>query len=633
MMKIQQFNGGLSTVLRPQFLELTEAVEYTNIDNAVGTLASVKTKVATAISASAFNYFFDVEGVWFGSGVRRDYVSFQGELYWTDGTAPKEYRTGDTYNLGIAAPTSEPVATPSEILEDVTTANFEVSQAGDLPIEKVFYKYVNFNGDYYSDVRNISVNIPNSRVENLDRTFRDLNFAIRAVVPTTASVELFPPEGLEYGSDGVQLYRQYKDKWRLLGTFTDPGVGPIQSITDDVYDISANAELDETKLASVVGDMQYVYTFYNSVTGRESAPSPISVLKEAKGIVTLTGLQVSSDPQVDTRRIYRVGGNITTFTLVEEIDNTVTSYVDSVKDSDLDGRLLNSTLNTPAPSELKYLTESNAMLFGAEGSKLRFTPVGQPAYWPEVYFLEFYNDITGIGVTASGLLVFTKYKTYIVYGTGPTLLSSQLLDGEQGCLAHASVQQVGSAVMWVSTDGICVSNGSPAQVISQNKLGPIGFDIVDSVVHDQVYYLIGSEGQILAHDYRYNRIFKRLSLGVTSFAKANDKLYGVANGVLNELFKGSELEEFYYKSPRFIEGLFSEDKTYKKVYIYAAGDIIINIFINDLLVFTDTLTGTKKHEIQIDQSKQRGNYIQLEFKGKGEVLEYEYVVGRGHGHA
>lgn len=632
-MKIQQFDGGLSTRLSPQFLELNQGTVFNNINTALGTLSSVKSKLATAISAGVFNYYFDITDTWYSSDVRRDYVEFQGDLYWTDGVQPKSVVDGVVSNLGIAMPAVAPTLAVSDSIDAVNTAKFEITQAGDLPLQKTFYKFVNSDGSYYSDAQDLSVNLANSRVELLGNDYEERYSYFGPTVPATAAVLFPPPEGVTYGSGGIELYRQYKNEWRLVGTFTDPGVGPILGVTDDVEDISGNALLDESKIAPIDGDVQYLYTFYNSATGLESAPSPLSDTKEVQGVVTVSNLQVSTDPQVDKKRLYRVGGFLSTFTLVEEIDNADTTYLDVLKDVEVQGDLLDSTLNTPAPAKLKYLTESNAMLFGAEGSKLRFTPIGKPAYWPEVYFLEFYSDITGIGETGSGLLVFTKYKTYIVYGTGPTLLSKQLLDGEQGCVAGESVQQIGSAVLWLSTDGICASNGSPAEVITQSALGKLSLDIVDSIVHDQVYYLLSSDGSILAYDYRFTRIFKNLSLGISSLSVGNDTLYGSADGVLQELFASDELEEFSYTSPRFIEGRFSEDKTYKKVYIYSAGDIIINIFINDSLVFNTTLTGTKKHEIQIDQASQRGNYIQFEFKGKGEVSEYEYVVGRGLGHA
>lgn len=633
-MKIQTFDGGLVTRPKPQFLELNQAVEYNNVDNSLRTLSPVKAILETAIPAGGYNYYYDVEDIWLSYPIRRDFVPYQGKLYWTDGQAPKVYDDGVTHNLGIIGPSTAPTVTPTPPLDPIDSLRFTVGTSGDLPLEETFYKFVNTDGTYYSTPQNISLNLANSKVATLrDDLYAELYGSIGPVAPATGSVELYPPEGIAYGSGGVQVYRQYLGVWRLVGTMTDPGVGPIVSLTDDTHDISANDALDETKIAKIDGVIQYVYTYYNSDSGIESVPSPISDEEEVQGIVNLTDLTPSTDPQVDKKRIYRVGGLITSFTLVAEVDNAITVFEDNFGDTEVDGRLLNSELNTPAPDNLKFLAEANAMLFGADGSTLRFTPIGKPAYWPEVYSLEFYNEITAIGSTGSGLLVFTKFKTYIVYGTGPTLLSQQLLDGEQGCISQASLQSVGSGIIWLSTDGLCISNGAPATVITQEALGKLSIDPFDSIVFDRVYYVVDQDNNIFAYDFRFSvPIFKTFSLNTGSFAVANDKLYAVRGVVLAELFASDTNASFNYTSPVFIEGRFTEDKTYKKVYVYSKGDIIINIFINDVLVQTKALSGNKSHQLQVPQDKQRGNYIQFQFSGTGEVFEYEYEVGRGHGH-
>lgn len=639
-MKIQIFDGGQVSKPRPQYLELNQAVRYENIDNSLRSLVPVKTKVDTQLPAKDFNYYFDIAGIWFLSDVRRDYVSFQGELYYTDGIQPKVYMSnGDLANIGLNQPVLKPELVASSVVEPVKNIRFDTGLSGDLPLEKTYYKFVNDNGDYYSKVFNASIDVSNSRAELLDKNFNEIVEQINPVTDATGSVVITPPEGVEYGTSGIRVFRQYKDKWHLVGTFTDPGVGPIVSVTDDVHDISDNEVLDETKIVPVDGTVQYVYTFYSTSTGLESATSPISDEIEAEGIVTISNIEDPNDFRVDKVRVYRVGGNLTSFTLIKEIlvgELPIGTVVDAVRDIDAIGDILSSTLNTPAPADLKFITEMNAMLFGAEGSQLRFTPIGKPEYWPEVYSIEFYTEIVAIGACGSGLLVCTSDKTYIVYGTGPTLLAQQLLDGEQGCVSNASMQQVGSALMWLSKDGICVSNGGPVKVITQQALGKISFDVKDSVVIDQVYYLLDTSGTILAHDYRFQPIFKYLELGITGITRDTDKLYGVApsqvEDTLHTLFSGNTYEDMHYMSPRFVEGRITEDKTYKKVYVYSKGDIIINIFINDSLVLTKSLSGEDSHQIQVPQSKQRGSFIQFELSGKGEVYEIEYEVGRGIGH-
>ncbi|RKY53162.1 MAG: hypothetical protein DRP93_07025 [Candidatus Neomarinimicrobiota bacterium] len=339
---------------------------------------------------------------------------------------------------------------------------------------------------------------------------------------------------------------------------------------------------------------------------------------------------MSSDPQVDKKRLYRIGGSLTTQTLVVELDNAVTSYDDVTKDTGVIGTLLEDLDALPAPNDLAYLTEAYAMLFAAQGSKLRFTPIGKPDSWPELYYLQFTSDITGIAEVANGLLVFTKFKTHLVTGTGPLSLSQQPLSNDQGCLAFESVQTISGSALWVSSDGICISSGSQVIVASKDSLGKQSLDVTDSIVYDEAYYALDSFGTMLVYDFAYGKVYKRLKLGNESLAIANDVLYGWTSGELYTLFASANSVSMTYISPRCIEGSGTEQKTYKNVRIYHKGDIIIKIFIDDAEVVTKTLTGEDSTTIKVPQSEQRGFFIQFTVTGTGEVYEIEYIAGSRH---
>ena len=103
-------------------------------------------------------------------------------------------------------------------------------------------------------------------------------------------------------------------------------------------------------------------------------------------------------------------------------------------------------------------------------------------------------------------------------------------------------------------------------------------------------------------------------------------LYGYSGGRLYSLYKDTTNTTFKYKSPRFIEGSFTENKTYKKVYIRSEGDIILDIIINDEVVANFNLQGKETHQLQVPQQAQRGYSIQFNIEGTGTVHEIEYKV-------
>jgi hypothetical protein len=636
-MKIQQFGGGQASRLRPQYIGQHEAAVYTNIDNALGSLAPVKDKISTAVSVTQYHEFFIAEQTWLDAAIPTEFLEFQQSMYITDGvTAPQKYKGGVYNNLGIVKPVTKAVPTNLNAvapITDLTMVNLvsTLGTYGTLPVSDLRYSLVNVKAGRYSGATELVAN---------DSTTEDLRVAsevysgnprISAVKASVAAATGVYDRSIEFSDlkgkfeDSAILFRYFKGVWRKLHTFNTP----TDVFVDANENIIANDELDIELFSTFDGTYQYVYTYYNSVDGTESAPSPVSDELEVEGgTISVTMSSTSPDSQVTHKRLYRVGGNITEFTLVVELDKAVTSYEDDLSDTEVDGRLLVSDNYYEAPIGLQFLTESFAMLFGAVGDTLQFTPISVPNAWPPEYSIAFNAPITGIGPVSNGVLVFTTYQTFLVTGTGPLSLSQQPLAGDQGCISHASIQEIGPALIWASAEGLCTSAGNAVKNITKDKLGKIALTPVDSEVTDEVYYCHNADGSTLAVDFRFNTMFKYLDLDISTISYANGSLYGWQSGILYKLFESVDNLSLTYLSPRFLEGSATEEKTYKKLHIYSKGDIILNIIINDIIVRTKSLTGEQDTQIQVPQDKQRGNFVQFSITGTGEVYEYEYIVGK-----
>lgn len=624
-MKLQTFNGGESSLLLPQYIKANEGVVYKNIDVDKGALVPVKLPLKTITQVKPYHYWFKAGNTWVDSNVQRDYVEFEGTLYWTDRvTRPQKLTSaGVQTNLGVGAPGKiapiTVVNAPAPVTDVKVKAETTVSG---LPVKDYYYLLINQDASSYSSAVHFLVNA-RGQVTVIAQATSDPQ--IRPVVDSTSTATTFTTitisdiTGPTAGSGGFKLFRQYNGKFRLVGVVTTP-------LVDTVENISANEELDYDLFSPLKGVYQYVMTYYNSTNGDESGPSPVSdeINVDISGYTILNNLTVSADGQVTDKRIYRVGGNLGEFTLIDTVTNATTTYTDKVKDTDAVGAILSTTIASPAPNGIKYFQEAYAMLFGAVGSQLRFTPVGKPDEWPATYYLQFDAVITGIAPVANGILVFTEYRTFIVTGNGPEALSQYLLSSDQGCVAFESVQLIATEAVWVSHDGICSSSGNRPVVITKPKLGKIKLNPTDSAIYNEVYYLMEASGDILCYQ---TGLIKRFSLGVTTLAVANDKLYGYRDGYLYSFFDSNEPAELSFTSARFTEGAFTTNKTYKKIFIYSRGQVIINILINDVVVQTKELSGEDSYTIQVPQELQRGFYIQFEVTGTGEVYELEYTVG------
>jgi len=382
---------------------------------------------------------------------------------------------------------------------------------------------------------------------------------------------------------------------------------------------------------------QYCYTYYNANDTTESVPSPYSLeLDVSTDNVDISGFIASTDTQVTHIRIYRLGGNLSNMTLVASIANTVPqTYTDISSDLDIASEHQLDSFNAgQALAGLLFLTEYNAMLFGAIDDKLYYSEVGKPNEWSAFSFLDFDYPITGLGATQNGLLVFTKSRTHLITGNAPAALNKVLIHASQGCINHKTIKYVDNLLIWLSQDGLCTSNGGSVQVITLDKLDKLVVTSLDAEILDNQYYLFHNT-ETLVVDFRYGPpTFRTIDLIANGawYSEQFDRLYYVdVLGNLYSLGRGESTRTYNYKTGRLTEGSISNLKNYRTIYVYILGTAEMKSYIDGVLVSTINLTNGQ-NEVKLPQQKRQGYYIEFEFTGTGEVLEVEYKLeGRQNG--
>lgn len=381
--------------------------------------------------------------------------------------------------------------------------------------------------------------------------------------------------------------------------------------------------------------MQYCYTYYNSNDGTESSPSTYSdELQYISNNIFISNFVASSDPQVTNIKLYRLGGPYTEMVLVATLSPSTTSYTDTLADLSIPGNVLNSYTAGQAPAELSHLIEHNSMLFGIKKDKLYYSDVAFVNNWSPFFFIDFDAQITGLGSTQNGLLVYTKDKTYIVTGTNPAALSKVLLHGSQGCVNHKTIKYVDNNLIWLSIDGLCSSNGGTVQIITMDKLGPLSYTAISAEMWDNQYYLFHTTGTLVA-DFRFGSlIFKDLSVIANGswYSSQFDKLYYVTtSGALYSLFKGSGTLPYTFKSGKIAEDAVTVIKNYKVFYVYISGTATLKIYLDGALVTTASLVNGF-NEVKVPVTTKHAYYVEFEITGTGELIELEYKVeGRQNG--
>lgn len=431
-------------------------------------------------------------------------------------------------------------------------------------------------------------------------------------------------------SSEVRDYVEFQDKLYYSNGVTRP-----QKSSDGTTWYGLGIDAPSNKISTIgvstpgnlTGTYQWCYTYYNSVDGTESGPnefSPEIVISSGKATFDLVA---STDPQVDRIRLYRLGGNLLYMTMVIELANSSVTYEDNISDINVTSISLSTENTGPSPEGLLYLTEFNAMLFGAVGPTLYFTEIAYPNDWGKLNFIELEADITGIGSTVNGLLIFTKSRTYVITGNSTSTLTKYLLSSYQGCTYHKSIQSVRGGCIFTSNDGICIADGTNIEVVSTNKLGKVSYNVIDSAVYDEEYYLVTTTKTIVC-DFRHGSIsFKELDIiGQTMYySHLLDSLYYSKDNKIYKVFGDESNRTMVYKTGYLSEGSLTNRKTYNNIYIYSTGDMQVEIFIDGIsLGIQDLVSGV--NDITTSVSKRYGYYMELEITGSNSVLEIEYKV-------
>jgi len=218
---------------------------------------------------------------------------------------------------------------------------------------------------------------------------------------------------------------------------------------------------------ALTGDYQFKYSFVNSVTGFESNPSPVSntvtVLNQQ---IDLTDVAVSTDPQVDRRKVYRTTAGGAVYQFVGEIpDNITTTYTTN----DLDATLAEEIReDAGVPPQASYIEVFNGMvlltgLAAPNESRVVVSGVLRgEAFDPDnVYDLdpEETDIITGIKKFGLFVAVGKEKGMFVGEGTAPDQMTFTRTRVDQGPLGQWSMVSVLSDVFYLAEKGLHVFSG------------------------------------------------------------------------------------------------------------------------------------------------------------------------------
>ncbi len=217
------------------------------------------------------------------------------------------------------------------------------------------------------------------------------------------------------------------------------------------------------------GDYIGVYTYYNTETGAESNPSPVSNTLSAAGSkqIDWTGIGVSTNGQVDARRLYRTLPNQTgEYFYVGQInDNFTTVFTDDIPLDDLGDTI--SWDNAEPPAGLRFGDLWMERFFATDGTYVYFSESSMPESWAEDSIIEVFTDdgheIRGICAFGDRLIIGKTNKVHYVVNTGPRKFERYTLSDRHGVWSHASMKVAEGWLYWYGGDNVYRSNGTTVE--------------------------------------------------------------------------------------------------------------------------------------------------------------------------
>jgi len=219
----------------------------------------------------------------------------------------------------------------------------------------------------------------------------------------------------------------------------------------------------------------YVYTWLDSVTGMESAPSPASDLVtldevgETANVTSSVTAPVDGTYNVDSKRIYRtVTGTATTeYLFIAEIAIATAAYADSTLALETGEALLSADWVRPPLTMTGVVKHPAGFFCGFNGNVMCFSEPGYFYAWPTKYQFELEFPIVGIVAVGAYIAIMTEGVPYLVSGTSPFNMVPRKLDDYLPCVSKRSITDMGGYCVYAADDALVQISNQGAVSISK----------------------------------------------------------------------------------------------------------------------------------------------------------------------
>jgi len=234
---------------------------------------------------------------------------------------------------------------------------------------------------------------------------------------------------------------------------------------------AAKVQKSSDEDGNLTGDYYYYWTYYNSVTGEESDPSPIAdkITVVAKK-VTLSDFVASLDAQVDKINIYRNTSGVSENFYVGQKDNDANNYTDDCKDDDI-GDAISFRNGIPPKSNIMLYYLNHMLYVDSENpTRLYYSEPFKPGsvhannYWG----IEEQNggEILALVPSYGNIVVIKSNGVVCLHFNAefPEDSIYTLIAADYGGVSSASATNIGGDVIFLSSEGLKIVTDAGSRV-------------------------------------------------------------------------------------------------------------------------------------------------------------------------
>lgn len=337
-----------------------------------------------------------------------------------------------------------------------------------------------------------------------------------------------------------------------------------------------------------VGDEAYLY---NRSTSAYTA-YPITAVTSTTIVVTSAEtIQLNDNDVISNNlkiKIYRTKNGGTAFFLVETIandfSNTTQVYNDTTTDANLGAQFIDPVKTPGLPPKGRYITVfQNQLVISGDRTKVN------RYYWSDIgnaNNIESFPDasngkdvlvrqggkITGLGTLSDSLVVFKERS--MSYESGDfaqdDIRSDLITSGDVGCIAHATIQEIGGSLFFLNERGVYAITGGALPKLISDDISPIfSKNFIDT---DDVLKLKRAQAINFASNQQYILWLPAETSNIDTYANENSKIY---------MFDYFNAEWFRWTNMNFHSGMaIMNDELWwvERRYSNVNGDIDFNLY-------------------------------------------------------